>query len=653
MPEPRLPPHVETSLTERLLRIWREDRVPLLVVVGVAALLKALYLIDFFLHHPLATTLISDARLYHEWAAGIVAGRAPEAEPFHHPPLYPYVLSAVYLVAGLTPAAMIVLQALLGLVTLAMTFALARLHAHRAAATIVTLLVALYLPTVFFESRLLPTSLTTLVAAAALLALGTPTPARLALGGLLLGVAAAFRPNQLLAIALVAVGLLGRVATGTWRTRLRRAAILLLAAATPILPFFLVNVVRSGEPVLLCDTSGVNLYFANNPAAGVSFRTADPRFGDVATQSAVARAIAEGRERRALSHREVSNHFRDRAIDYALEHPADEARLLARRALAFWSNFEYGIIYTPAAERDVVRSSWLFCVPVSLLLGLAAFGTLRRREPDAPSRAPLVLFIIAQWLTVILFFQYSRFRLVAIPAAAALGAIGIHGLLGARERRLTARDGLAAAVGLVVVALGFLPPPDEAREQEANGRVTLAQGLLASGAFDDADRELEHALQLAPKLSRAHLARADLLRARGEPSRAQDVLEAALAQNPSDPIFLVGLARLLIDVAEIRDVARAREAARAAVEHGAGLAIVHETVGLAELFANDDAAAVAALETAVRLPDATARTFGLLGEAYRRTGRTQEAEASLRRAIELDPEDPRPRKALDALRRSP
>src|SRR5690606_980972 len=248
----------------------------------------------------------------------------------------------------------------------------ARRVASRRGALATVLVAQFFLPPAFFETRLLPATLATFLGAAALVALGSPRrdgTSRL-VAGALVGLLAAARPNQLLTAALLlpAAALFG----GGGRAAVaRRLLPLFSGCALALLPFAARNLFHAGEPVLLCDTGGINLHFAHHSGAGVSFRTDDPRFGDVATQPAAARRIAEQAEGRTLTFREVQDHFTARALRFALDHPGRELELLFGRFLAFLSNFEYGIVFTPPAERHLLWTTRLFVVPAGVLLALA------------------------------------------------------------------------------------------------------------------------------------------------------------------------------------------------------------------------------------------------------------------------------------------
>ena len=98
--------------------------------------------------------------------------------------------------------------------------------------------------------------------------------------------------------------------------------------------------------------------------------------------------------------------------------------------------------------------SWLFPLPFALLGALFLAGLCRLpRTAAARSEGDgwiFLAFVVAQLATMIAFFVYSRFRIVALPALLPIAALGIEALL---ERRRIA-IGLAA-LGLVLDAISW------------------------------------------------------------------------------------------------------------------------------------------------------------------------------------------------------
>lgn len=618
---------------------------PLLVILGFAILARIAFVAEYVAANPLAGALYSDARLYHEWAIAIAGGDLlGVAEPYHHPPLYPYLLGLVYAIAGPSPLAAIVLQSLTGPVVLLVIYTLARLVAPRRASLAALACAAGYLPMPLFETRLLAESATTAFAAFALFhlsgAAGPRTVGRLLLGGLLLGAACALRPNELLALPFVAfaAGWLGAGNRG-WSARLRDAFLVVIGGTLAIAPFTARNVVHAGEFVLLCDTGGVNLYLAHHENAGASFRVPDPTWGNVEDQprAALARAATIANDR-DLSWREASTVLARAALRFALENPATELRLLAARARAWLDDFEYEVLYSPEAERTIQRSSNLF--PISFLpiamfstAGIWAALACGRRRRD-PAIAVSLGYTLAQILTVLLFFQYARFRVVALPALvplAALGAAQVWSSLRASRASVT----VFVAIGAGVVSA--LPRTTEADEQVANQHVTIAGAYREAGRLDEALAALDRAAAANPGHPRLFLERSRIALAQDDRAAARAALEAGLeAAGVDDPVLLSELARLLMAGGD--DLEAATAFARRAVAAAPGFVPAHEALGLTLIRAGDDAALLDAMRRATALPAPSATLYAMLGRALRRTGDHEGAVRAIEEALRRDPD---------------
>jgi hypothetical protein len=65
---------------------------------------------------PSFRLLLGDALAYDRWARAIAGGDWIGRDVFYQAPLYPYVLGTIYTLAGPHPAAVLVIQAVLGAV---------------------------------------------------------------------------------------------------------------------------------------------------------------------------------------------------------------------------------------------------------------------------------------------------------------------------------------------------------------------------------------------------------------------------------------------------------------------------------------------------------------------------------------------------------
>ena len=161
-----------------------------------------------FLHTP-----VVDASFFDIWARTLAAGQVFQAQAFFKPPLYAYLLSWFYQ-AGFSMTGILVLQMLIGAVTVLLTFAVGRLVFTPRIAFGGALITALLPILPFFETQLLGETWTTpLTLGSLLLVLRVVAGKTKAVGrtqffaGLLMGLAALGRPNLMLLIAAVAAWL--------------------------------------------------------------------------------------------------------------------------------------------------------------------------------------------------------------------------------------------------------------------------------------------------------------------------------------------------------------------------------------------------------------------------------------------------------------
>jgi 4-amino-4-deoxy-L-arabinose transferase-like glycosyltransferase len=522
---------------------WREGGRALLALLLVALALKLAAALTVEDGDLLAKYPTSDAQYYVERARGLLGLQAdPLAhEPYHLPPLYPWVLASVPGVQTGSWVGVRVLQALAGTLALAGVYRLARRRLSRTAALVAVGLVALYAPLTFYETRLLGDSLAfdllvgLLVAADALADRGGAW--RAALVGALTGLVCLLRPQALLLVPALAV----------WAATLPRRPWLplLLAAAATIAPATLHNWRSSGEFIVVSDNGGVNLWLANTGPVSGTFTTVDPAFGDIAMQSRAAQAEAESEAGRPLQPGEVSSWLSRAALAEVAAHPGVFLQRVGQRALALIESFETDVTCFPAVEIGLSPVLRLLVLPFGVLLGLwAAAGWLGARLARAP-RLPALAVALMVVGTALLFFHYSRFRLPLVPLLAIGGAATWDRLRAGPVAPGRIAGALVAGVG--VAALSLLPAPHHATTR-ANGWTSIGNARLSNLHGRDvagaalALAEAERALAESPGFVRAELLAARACLPLGRLAEAQRHVDAVLAAEPDYPQALVQLA---------------------------------------------------------------------------------------------------------------
>jgi len=511
---------------------------------------------------------------------------------YHQSPLYPYLIAAVYAAAGDDPRAVHRLQAILGAVTAALVFLLARRVAPPPGAAAAGLLFALYAPAVFYDGVLLRASLVTFLAAALLLACVRVQEragrwlAWLAVG-VLIALSALAKPT-ILAFAPVILAWLA------WSARGRRSGPLVgpgvaLAGMLLALSPLLARNVAVGAPPFAISTRGPYAFVNGNAQGSTGVGWFPPETRATLLDGHAREILPEARGRLLPTVARTLATHRDEPFGYV--------RLLAAKAGALLGAYEVpNNVDFHAFQRAL---PWLRFLPTFWILApLAVIGLL-----GAPRRplAPVLLYLAASFAVTVAFFVVARFRLPMIPAVAVLSGLGVSRLVEAVRRGRWLRLGAALlAAGLVLLVVrpgGSLPSQAAARVRVgdylmAMGDLERAEswyGLAAEGAGPVGDRVVALSrLTLARQRqgrsvvgvsrtlrdllgedlgdgerARVHLALGSLYYATGQLLDARGELELAAELAPEDPAVMLSLA-LVCSITDQRD--RAVALARRSLE---------------------------------------------------------------------------------------
>ena len=228
---------------------------------------------------------------------------------------------------------------------------------------------------------------------------------------------------------------------------------------------------------------------------------------------------------------------------------------------------------------------------------------------------------------------------------------------------MNARRGSGVASITAIATWGALlagcRPRDPAGSAETFALLRSARDLVVESRLDEARTRFEQAIALEPACAPAHVEFGYFLledAVVSEYGRAIEQFELAQRLDPDDPFALCGLG---IALQELGDSDRAEPLLRASlaserVQRAPGRTMV-ATAALAKIAAirgrTDEA--LAGFAEAARSPAATPRARAIYltsrAELLKEAGRGAEAEAELREAIGLDPEDPRAHHHLASL----
>ena len=648
-----------------------------LSIFAVAMLVRLVHVLQIR-HAPFFSVLMGDSHGYDLWAQRIAGGDWLGQEVFYQAPLYPYLLGAIYSIAGRHLLLVRIVQIAIGSASCALlAFAVARLFSQpaglargpgsgegRRAGIIAGLMLALYAPAIFFDGLLQKSVLDVFFVCLALwliveitvrlpaFALRATAPAagirsvrlqadrRLWLAlGLTMGGLALTRENALVFIAVILLWALAGTTTVEGRTpnaerrtpnheRLQRTALFLGGLAIVLAPVAARNAYVGGGFFITTSQFGPNFYIGNNPSADGTYQSL--RFGRGAPEyeRQDATELAERALGRTLSPAEVSSFWTDKALEFITAQPSRWLRLMARKFALLWNGTE--MLDTESQE---THAEWSWPLRVGGLIGhfgvlvpLAVVGVML----TWPMRRRLWVFYamtLAYAASVLVFYVFARYRYPLVPLLIVFAAAGL-----ARMSRAWLEPRYLAPVAAVALFANW--PLLSTTLMRAVTETNLAVALQAAGRLDEATGHYQRAIALQPDYAPAYNNLGTALRAKRNLNEAIATYQRALGLRPEYGEAHYNLANALTDAGRPREAA---EHFRIALRTMRGSADVHNNLGIALMEQGRTIEAIAEFRTAVALDPESAVSHRNLADALSSAQQYERAIEEFRRAARLDP----------------
>jgi len=435
------------------------------LIIGLALVVRLVYLLQYQ-QSAFWDQLTVDNWYHHNWAISLSEGNVLGDTTYFRAPFYAYCLGLLYAVVGSSLWTARLFGLVIGLASVAMTFALGRKILDRRAGAIAASLHALYPWAVYFEGELLLDSLFMLLVQITVYCFlrwrDNAGCSDLLWAGLACGLAAITRPTILVAVPLILVWVLVRSGPGN---RAKQLTLYTVGLALIIAPIFLRNLTVADDPVLIASQGGVNLYIGNNDAAdGFSAAMPEPlgynwRIDQVTWE-------AEKSTGHVLKPGEVSTYWRDRALRWIVDNPDRFLQLYIKKIYLQFADLEISNNRSLRAMFEAIPFLRYNPLSFGLIFPLAVLGIMAAWRGNQ-GLAFVLLFVSLYIATVSLFFYNSRFRLPLLPFYFVLAAAGIGLLIdqiaGHSGRRLAASLGVAALAGMLsfstLLAVPYAPAP--------------------------------------------------------------------------------------------------------------------------------------------------------------------------------------------------
>jgi 4-amino-4-deoxy-L-arabinose transferase-like glycosyltransferase len=376
----------------------------LALVLRVAWALLATRVDPYLMENP----LFGDAKAYDAIAKHLVAGDGYTEDGVFitswRAPGYPAFLGAIYLLFGANQVLVRLLQALIGVGTVALTYLIARRVGGPVAGFLASLILSVHPTVVYFGAWVATESLYTGMLTLALLLLlranDRRSVRRTVLAGIAIGLAMLVRPQSVLVLPFFALALLGLSRGTSIRKQIALAVLLGVSAAAAVSPWTLRNYQVHHELVPIDTHGGYALYGSYlGIGDGTFVEPPNPDFS-------VMREIDWDRRYRRLG------------VDLFMEHPGSWFRSIPLKIWRMVSPVstvvgEYQAWWTPLANGLNL-----------VLLALAAFGGIVALRHD---RSTLAIWgvIFGTMATAFIFYGTARFAVPMLPAVAIFAGSGI------------------------------------------------------------------------------------------------------------------------------------------------------------------------------------------------------------------------------------
>jgi len=367
-----------------------------------------------------------DPLFYFTWAREIASGHWIGDRIFIQSPLYAYLLALCLRVFGERILPVLFFQVLVGVGTCLLTFRIGRRLLGETEAFAAGVLVALYGPFLFYEGMVMKTFLSTFLTVylVDLLLRSEGTQARLlTLSGFVFALTSLVRDNFVLLYPVLLAGILLAFRAPRFRERLRACALFTLGAAAGILPVTLRNFAVGGEFALLTTGGGEVFYIGNNPDANGRYLPPPFVHADPVREHDDFIAKAGELSGKKLTPGGSSRFWFHQGLNWIADNPGAWCRLLLKKLIVFWNSYELPDNYNYYEVRQVLLHP--ISLPGALLafplyftfglvapLGLAGIFLTWRRWRDF---LVIHLVVFGYMGTVLLFFNFSRFRVPIVP----------------------------------------------------------------------------------------------------------------------------------------------------------------------------------------------------------------------------------------------
>jgi Flp pilus assembly protein TadD/4-amino-4-deoxy-L-arabinose transferase-like glycosyltransferase len=414
-------------MTTKIFKRQFSINIILISVLFLGVIFKGIYLYSYALNNPYYSIASMDSAVYVNWAQLINQEGWLGTEIFYRAPFYPYLLSIIFLLAPDNLLAVYIMQLGMGICSVVLIYSIGKgIYCERAG-----LLAAgfslLYSPLTFFETKILPTITGIFLGLLSIYLLTRAEQEKKWYywmgGAATLGVAAICRPNYLLMIPLIILGILL-----VHRRQLRATPIpiliLILVPSAIIGSVTLRNYVVGKDLVLISANAGATFAQGNNPWARGSIAVIPGFSGEVTNQRYEETQIAERVTGRKLKPSEVNAFWFKWGFTFIRQRPLEYLKLLLYKGAILVNNLELGSNYLLDVDKEVTPWLKLAFLPFGFIMAWAVIG-FARIFMERPAALALLAAFLGSFLTAMIFYANSRYRMTLVPPTIIMAGGGL------------------------------------------------------------------------------------------------------------------------------------------------------------------------------------------------------------------------------------
>jgi len=501
----------EKSLTQETHTRHRKfnlKHLQLLIGIIILALALRLLYIKQIISTPLFDGLVTDTEKYQEIALYILKGNFTHPSSIYLNPLYPFFLSLIYLIAGRSHLAVVIVQGIIDALSCGLIYYIASTLFNKRAGIIAALIYACYGLAIFYSGILLAPTIviffTLLFIASLLIAKKKSKIPIFFISGVFLGIVALATPNVTLFLFFLPLW---------WFTVLKRTLgvrnsilgfLLLLVGFLLVLSPMITRNYLIEKRLFYSILGGLSFYIGNNEKATGYFMS--PYGVSITPVDQVKTSIryAEKELGKMLNPSEASHYWFTKGLKFIKDNPLDALFLYLKKCALFWRKEEIPLnINYPFFSKAFAPIFKLPFISFGIIAPLALLGIFlsMRRKDDA---LLVTLFILSSVVSGVLFFVSDRYRLPVVPFLIVYSSYTICCFVEMTREKETKRIIRAAAMLIVLFAAINLPIDYLKTAPSSISYNNLGRIYNKQGSFDKAFVALKRALSIDPSFVEAH-----------------------------------------------------------------------------------------------------------------------------------------------------